>query len=228
MVEDGIVVSRPRGTVTFLLTDVEGSTQRWDTAPDAMEQAIPRHYELIADAISARNGYRPVEQGEGDSVVGAFSQRVRRTHGRARGTARTRHRALAVGSGHPGADGDPHGGGGAAAPRDIWATPSIEAERIRATGHGGQVLLSSATASLASDNLPLSSDARRPRTPPVEGSRSPRAHQAAAASRPRALLSCAALDRSVPSQPARAAHSAHRSSGRGARGRRSHWPRTPQ
>ena len=37
MVEDGIVVSRPRGTVTFLLTDVEGSTQRWDTAPDAMK-----------------------------------------------------------------------------------------------------------------------------------------------------------------------------------------------
>ena len=37
----------PTGTVTFLLTDVEGSTQRWEAAPEAMAAAIARHYELL-------------------------------------------------------------------------------------------------------------------------------------------------------------------------------------
>ena len=64
----------PTGTVTFLLTDVEGSTRRWESAPDAMAAAIVRHYELLAEAVDGYGGVRPVEQGEGDSVVAAFSR----------------------------------------------------------------------------------------------------------------------------------------------------------
>ena len=64
----------PTGTVTFLLTDVEGSTQRWEAAPVAMTAAIARHYELLDRAIEVHGGVRPVEQGEGDSVVAAFSR----------------------------------------------------------------------------------------------------------------------------------------------------------
>ena len=45
--------SLPTGTVTFLLSDVEGSTQRWEEAPEAMAVAIPRHYELLDEAIVA-------------------------------------------------------------------------------------------------------------------------------------------------------------------------------
>ena len=45
--------SLPTGTVTFLLSDVEGSTQRWEEAPEAMAVAIPRHYELLDAAIVA-------------------------------------------------------------------------------------------------------------------------------------------------------------------------------
>jgi len=67
-------VSLPVGTVTFLLTDVEGSTQRWERAPTSMGVAIVRHYELLDGAIVENNGVRPVEQGEGDSVVGAFAR----------------------------------------------------------------------------------------------------------------------------------------------------------
>ena len=66
--------SLPVGTVTFLLTDVEGSTRQWEAEPDAMAAAIARHYEVLDDAIAAHNGVRPVEQGEGDSVVGAFAR----------------------------------------------------------------------------------------------------------------------------------------------------------
>ena len=65
--------SLPVGTVTFVLTDIAGSTRGWESAPEAMGRAVARHYELLDEAITAHGGVRPVEQGEGDSVVGAFS-----------------------------------------------------------------------------------------------------------------------------------------------------------
>jgi class 3 adenylate cyclase len=64
----------PTGTVTFLLTDVEGSTKGWEASPQHMASAIARHYEILDEAIAANGGVRPVEQGEGDSVVAAFSR----------------------------------------------------------------------------------------------------------------------------------------------------------
>jgi class 3 adenylate cyclase len=41
---------------------------------DGMPAGIARHYELLDEAITAHGGVRPVEQGEGDSVVGAFAR----------------------------------------------------------------------------------------------------------------------------------------------------------
>ena len=62
----------PVGTVTFLLTDVEGSTTGWESDRAAMAAVIVRHYEILDAAVRARGGARPVEQGEGDSVVAVF------------------------------------------------------------------------------------------------------------------------------------------------------------
>jgi len=62
----------PVGTVAFLLSDVEGSTRLWEFDEQAAAEAIARHYELFETAIAAHHGVRPVEQGEGDSVVAAF------------------------------------------------------------------------------------------------------------------------------------------------------------
>jgi class 3 adenylate cyclase len=53
--------SLPTGTVTFLLTDVEGSTAAWERAPELMGPAISRHYVLLDAAIVAHGGVRPVE-----------------------------------------------------------------------------------------------------------------------------------------------------------------------
>jgi len=64
----------PAGTVTFVLTDIEGSTRLWELKPDAMPEAVAMHYRLLSDAIGRHGGVRPVEQGEGDSVVAAFSR----------------------------------------------------------------------------------------------------------------------------------------------------------
>jgi predicted ATPase/class 3 adenylate cyclase/DNA-binding CsgD family transcriptional regulator len=72
VVDRGVLL--PSGTVTFLLTDIEGSTRLWEAAPEAMAVAVPRHYELIAAAVERHGGVRPIEQGEGDSIVAAFAR----------------------------------------------------------------------------------------------------------------------------------------------------------
>src|SRR5262245_51427288 len=65
---------RPSGVVTFLLSDVEGSSRLWEGDEAIMGAAIARHYDLLDAAITLHGGVRPVEQGEGDSVVGAFAR----------------------------------------------------------------------------------------------------------------------------------------------------------
>ena len=47
----------PTGTVTFLFTDVEGSTRLWERDPEAMSQALARHDELLREAVEARGGF---------------------------------------------------------------------------------------------------------------------------------------------------------------------------
>ena len=46
----------PSGTVTFLLTDLEGSTRMWEQDPDAMKAAMARHDELLEKAVGAKGG----------------------------------------------------------------------------------------------------------------------------------------------------------------------------
>ncbi|HEY4409603.1 MAG TPA: adenylate/guanylate cyclase domain-containing protein, partial [Acidimicrobiia bacterium] len=64
----------PSGTVTFLLTDVQASTQAWEADPAAAAVAVTRQEEILGAAVAASGGFRPVEQGEGDSVVAAFAR----------------------------------------------------------------------------------------------------------------------------------------------------------
>ena len=63
----------PSGRVTLLLGDVEGSTRAWETDPRAMHKAIRAWNETIDDLVARFDGLRPVEQGEGDSFVAAFT-----------------------------------------------------------------------------------------------------------------------------------------------------------
>ena len=146
--------SLPVGTVTFLLTDVEGSTRQWEAEPDAMAVAIARHYALLDDAIAAHNGVRPVEQGEGDSVVGAFARAsdalaaavdaqlaLRPSPGR---TARSSRCAWPSTPARP----------SSATRATTSARPSSAARGCARSAHGGQVLVSGATADLVGERLP--------------------------------------------------------------------------
>src|SRR6201991_4104571 len=71
---DVVMSELPTGTVTLLLADVEGSTRLWETQPDEMTAAIARLDHVLADLVTAHDGVRPVEQGEGDSFVLAFAR----------------------------------------------------------------------------------------------------------------------------------------------------------
>ena len=50
------MVELPTGTVTFLFTDIEGSTRRWEEHPEAMQAALARHDALLRAAIEDHHG----------------------------------------------------------------------------------------------------------------------------------------------------------------------------
>lgn len=143
----------PVGTVTFLLTDVEGSTLAWQANGPAMGAAIARHYEILDAAISTHGGVRPQEQGEGDSVVAAFGRASE-----ALLAATDAQRAIAS---------EPWSESLAGPIRVRMAIHTGEAQmrneanyvgqaiirtaRLRAIAHGGQVLVSQAARDLAVD-----------------------------------------------------------------------------
>jgi class 3 adenylate cyclase len=61
----------PSGVVTFLFTDVEGSTRRWEADAEAMRVALLAHDEVLRSAIEAHEGF--LFSHTGDGVVAAFS-----------------------------------------------------------------------------------------------------------------------------------------------------------
>jgi predicted ATPase/class 3 adenylate cyclase len=146
--------SLPSGVVTFLLSDVEGSTRMWERDEDVMQAAIARHYELLDAAITLHGGVRPIEQGEGDSVVGAFT---RPADGVA--AALDVQRAFAE---EPWPEGAAlrirvalHTGEAQLRRKDYYVGRAIiRCARLRAIAHGGQTILSSATRDLVADRLP--------------------------------------------------------------------------
>jgi class 3 adenylate cyclase len=60
----------PTGTVTFLFTDIEGSTKMWEHNPSVMQKALSRHDEILRSAIEASRGY--VFKTVGDAFCAAF------------------------------------------------------------------------------------------------------------------------------------------------------------
>jgi class 3 adenylate cyclase len=61
----------PTGTVTFLFTDIEGSTPLWEREPEPMRAALARHMALLQQAVTAQHGrlYKTI----GDAIQAAFA-----------------------------------------------------------------------------------------------------------------------------------------------------------
>lgn len=136
----------PTGTVTLLLADVQGSTQLWDTQPQLMSAAIAKLDQTLAELVGAHHGIRPVEQGEGDSFVIAFSRASDAvTCALALQRAPLAPLQLRIGV---------HTGEVQLRDENNYVGPAINrTARLRELAHGGQTVLSGTTSDLVADTL---------------------------------------------------------------------------
>jgi predicted ATPase/class 3 adenylate cyclase/Tfp pilus assembly protein PilF len=146
-------MSLPSGTVTFLFTDIEGSTKLWEQHPEAMRTALARHDALLRQAIEDNNGI--VFKTVGDAFCAAFA---------------TAPDALAAALGSQAAlHAEPwpddlvlrvrmalHTGAVELRDNDYFGQPLNRVARLLSAGHGGQVLLSDVAHDLTRDTLPPS------------------------------------------------------------------------
>ena len=147
----GGVDSQPTGTITFLFTDLEGSTRLWEQFPEGMKGALMRHDAILRAAIEASGGR--VVKATGDGMMAVFGSAV---DAAAAGLAA--QRALAQ---EPFAETGPlrvrmglHAGQAEQRAGDFFGPTVNRTARIMAAGHGGQVLLSMSAAALAGERLP--------------------------------------------------------------------------
>ena len=137
--------------ITFLFTDIEGSTRLWEGYPQAMAVALARHDTILRAAIESHDG--AVFKTGGDAFYAAFRQA-----GDALAAALAAQRALAAEAW--GATGPLrvrmglHSGPATAREGDYLGPTLNRVERIMAAGHGGQVLVSLNTQQAVQDHLP--------------------------------------------------------------------------
>jgi len=155
------MIDIPAESITFLFTDIEGSTQLWEQYPVAMKAALARHDAILREAIETHHG--KVFKTVGDSFYAAFSSAPNALE-----AAMAAQRAL-----HAEAAGIAPGTGplirvrmalhtGAAEERDgdYFGPPLNRVARLLSVGHGGQVLLSSVTDELVRAYLPPGAELR--------------------------------------------------------------------
>jgi predicted ATPase/class 3 adenylate cyclase len=145
------MLEAPTGTVTFLFTDIEGSTKLWERYPEAMRAALARHDEILRDTIEEHGGY--VFKTVGDAFCCAFptapdaleaaldAQRLLLKERWDESSPLRVRMAL-----HMGAAEERDG--------DYFGPPVNRVARLLSAAHGGQVLLSLPTHEMVRDQLP--------------------------------------------------------------------------
>ena len=140
----------PTGTVTFLFTDIEGSTKLWEQHPEAMKAALARHDAILRQAIEANGGY--VFKTVGDAFCAAFP-----TAPEALKSALAAQRSVYAEQW----DETPikvrmglHTGAAQERDDDYFGPTLNRTARLFSAGYGGQTILSLATYELVRDHLP--------------------------------------------------------------------------
>jgi predicted ATPase/class 3 adenylate cyclase len=138
--------------VTFLFTDLEGSTRLWEEHPEAMRDALKRHDELLVAAVEAHGGY--LVKTTGDGIHAAFA-----TADAAVLAAIDGQRALV---GERWESTGPlkvrmglHTGAAELRDGDYYGPALNRAARLMAAAHGGQIVISHVTEELVRDGLPM-------------------------------------------------------------------------
>src|ERR1700740_1718412 len=128
----------PSGVVTFLFTDVEGSTRRWEADAERMRGALAAHDQVLRKAIEAHRGW--LFKHTGDGVCAAFASprsAVDAAVDAQRGLELPVRMGIATGEAELRAG-------------DYFGAVLNRAARVMAAGHGGQILLAESTAVLLS------------------------------------------------------------------------------
>jgi predicted ATPase/class 3 adenylate cyclase len=128
----------PSGVVTFLFTDVEGSTRRWEADAQAMRAALVVHDKVLRTAIEAYDGF--LFSHTGDGFVAAFASPMSAVNA---AIDAQRELQLPVRMGLATGEAELRDG-------DYFGTVLNRAARVMAAGHGGQILLADSTAGLLS------------------------------------------------------------------------------
>jgi predicted ATPase/class 3 adenylate cyclase len=133
-----MTAAAPSGVVTFLFTDVEGSTRRWEADADGMRAALAAHDEVLRGAIQAHGGW--LFKHTGDGVCAAFGSPKAAVDA---AIAAQRRLELPVRMGLVTGEAELRDG-------DYFGAVLNRAARVMAAGHGGQILLAASTAGLLS------------------------------------------------------------------------------
>jgi predicted ATPase/class 3 adenylate cyclase len=142
----------PSGTVTFLFTDIEGSTRMWEEHPDAMRSALARHDEVLQSVAAHHDG--SIFSRMGDGMAMAFASAG------AAVTAAVAIQEQLFGEPWPTGLGrllvrmGVHTGDALVVDGQYLNPPLNRCARLMAIGHGGQVLISGSTESLVHGVLP--------------------------------------------------------------------------
>jgi predicted ATPase/class 3 adenylate cyclase len=144
------VVELPSGTVTFLFTDIEGSTRLWEEAPGSMRDAIARHDEILRECIEAHRGRVVKQTGDGfHAVFAAASDAVAAAVVAQRGVEQEVWPAsspLRVRMGL-------HTGEAQERAGDYYGSVTNRAARLMGVANGGQIVVSEVTAGVVSSHL---------------------------------------------------------------------------
>jgi class 3 adenylate cyclase len=143
----------PGGTVTFVLTDVAGSTRLWEAHPRAMERALACHDRIVCDAVAAHCGMLVKHKGEGDSAFAVFTRASD-----AAAAALSCQRSLFAQAWPDGVELRVriaiHTGEAELRDGDYFGPVVNRTARLRGTAHGGQIVMSQTTADVVRDHLP--------------------------------------------------------------------------
>ena len=156
--------SLPKGTVTFLFTDIENSTPLWEQHPEAMKSALAKHDSILKETVESNNGY--IIKTTGDGIHAAFSTAMDAIN--ASLGAQREFQTSEVFAKHPrnemeGANTSKvsirvrmgiHTGEAELRDGDYYGVTLNRAARIMSVGHGGQILLSETTLQVAQEHLP--------------------------------------------------------------------------
>lgn len=141
----------PSGTVTFLFTDIQGSTKLWQASPRDMKTAVARHDRLLKAAVSESRGW--VFKTVGDAICAAFETAQDALAGAIAAQLALKDEPWRLPS--------PllvrmalHTGEAEQRDEDYFGPSLNRVARLLAIGHGGQTLLSLVTAELVRDALP--------------------------------------------------------------------------